>query len=115
MQQLYHDGMAIVRKVGKADLFVTFTANTNWPEVRDALRGKACTVPFVVPPGDVPKTAKDCHLPAKDQPLCLWRVGVTWCDGGVAWSLGAFPTPSPKVCAPPTPLTQESKPGTVRR
>ena len=26
MSQLYHDGMAIVRKLGKADLFITFTA-----------------------------------------------------------------------------------------
>ena len=28
MTQLYHDGMAIVRKLGKADLFITFTAVT---------------------------------------------------------------------------------------
>jgi hypothetical protein len=27
MNELYHDGMAIVRKLGKADLFLTFTAN----------------------------------------------------------------------------------------
>ena len=40
MNQLYHDGMAIVRKVGKADLFVTFTANPNWPEVLAAIAGK---------------------------------------------------------------------------
>ena len=46
MQQLYHDGMAIVRKVGKADLFVTFTANAHWPEVQEALRGKTRAVPF---------------------------------------------------------------------
>ena len=29
MNQLYHDGMAIVRKHGKADMFITFTANPN--------------------------------------------------------------------------------------
>ena len=27
MTQLYHDGMAIVRSLGKADLFITFTAS----------------------------------------------------------------------------------------
>jgi hypothetical protein len=36
-RQLYYDGMAIVRKHGKADLFITFTANANWPEVKAAL------------------------------------------------------------------------------
>ena len=33
MQQLYQDGMAIVRKLGKADLFITFTCNPKWPEI----------------------------------------------------------------------------------
>ena len=37
MQQLYQDGMAIVRKLGKADLFVTFTCNPKWPEIQDNL------------------------------------------------------------------------------
>jgi hypothetical protein len=37
MQQLYQDGMAIVRKLGKADLFVTFTCNPKWPEIQKAL------------------------------------------------------------------------------
>ena len=39
MTQLYHDGMAIVRKLGKADLFITFTAVTLNPVTR-ALLGK---------------------------------------------------------------------------
>jgi hypothetical protein len=33
LQQLYQDGMAIVRKLGKADLFITFTCNPKWPEI----------------------------------------------------------------------------------
>ena len=37
MNQLYHDGMAIVRKHGKADMFITFTAHPNLPEVKNAL------------------------------------------------------------------------------
>ena len=37
MQQLYQDSMAIVRKIGKPDLFVTFTCNPKWQEITDAL------------------------------------------------------------------------------
>lgn len=37
MQQLYQDSMAIVRKMGKPDLFVTFTCNPKWKEIIDAL------------------------------------------------------------------------------
>ena len=37
MQQLYQDSMAIVHFFGKPDLFITVTANPNWPEIRDAL------------------------------------------------------------------------------
>ena len=33
MQQLYQDSMAIVRKYGKPDLFITFTCNPKWPEI----------------------------------------------------------------------------------
>src|ERR1044071_1313938 len=29
--------MAIVRKVGKPDLFITVTCNPNWPEIKEAL------------------------------------------------------------------------------
>ena len=33
MSQLYHDAMAIVRSLGKPDLFITMTCNPNWPEI----------------------------------------------------------------------------------
>ena len=33
MRQLYQDAMAIVRKKGKPDLFITMTANPKWPEI----------------------------------------------------------------------------------
>lgn len=33
MQQNYQDAMSIVARYGKPDLFITFTANTNWPEI----------------------------------------------------------------------------------
>ena len=33
MAQLFQDAMAIVRKLGKPDFFVTFTCNPNWPEI----------------------------------------------------------------------------------
>lgn len=37
LQQVYQDGMAIVRKLGKADLFITFTCNPKWPEITEHL------------------------------------------------------------------------------
>ena len=37
MKNLYLDSMAIVRKYGKPDLFITFTCNPRWPEVQRAL------------------------------------------------------------------------------
>jgi len=33
MHQLYQDAMALVRKQGKPDLFITMTSNPKWPEV----------------------------------------------------------------------------------
>jgi len=36
-QQLYMDAMALPKKFGKPDLFLTFTCNPNWPEIRAAL------------------------------------------------------------------------------
>ena len=33
MQQLFQDAMAIVRKLGKPDYFITFTCNAEWPEI----------------------------------------------------------------------------------
>ncbi|XP_058756263.1 uncharacterized protein LOC131629499 [Vicia villosa] len=39
MDQLYFDGMAISSRLGFPDLFVTFTCNPNWPEIKRALSG----------------------------------------------------------------------------
>ncbi|CAF1060263.1 unnamed protein product [Brachionus calyciflorus] len=38
MHQLYLDAMSIVRAYGKPDLFITFTCNPNWPEIKNALK-----------------------------------------------------------------------------
>jgi hypothetical protein len=37
MIQLYQDAMSIVRKHGKPDLFITFTCNPSWPEIKREL------------------------------------------------------------------------------
>ena len=37
MFQHYQDAMAIVRRFGKPDLFITMTCNPNWPEIKEAL------------------------------------------------------------------------------
>jgi hypothetical protein len=37
MLQLFQDSMAICREFQKPDLFITMTANPNWPEVKEAL------------------------------------------------------------------------------
>jgi len=37
MQQLYQDGMALVRHFGKPSLFIMFTPNTKWAEIQDEL------------------------------------------------------------------------------
>ena len=39
---LFQDAMAIVRKFGKPDLFITITCNPKWPEITDRL-GKGQT------------------------------------------------------------------------
>jgi hypothetical protein len=38
MNRLYQDSMALVRKFGKPDLFLTMTCNPNWPEILHELR-----------------------------------------------------------------------------
>jgi hypothetical protein len=38
MDQLYFDGMAISAAVGFPDLFLTFTCNPNWPEIKQVLQ-----------------------------------------------------------------------------
>ena len=37
MNQLFNDSMAICRAFHKPDIFLTMTANPNWPEIQDAL------------------------------------------------------------------------------
>lgn len=37
MYELYQDAMAMVGKYGKPDLFITFTCNPNWREIREEL------------------------------------------------------------------------------
>ncbi|XP_065321170.1 uncharacterized protein LOC135928643 [Gordionus sp. m RMFG-2023] len=37
MRERYHDAMAIVSKFGKPDLFITFTCNPNWREIKENL------------------------------------------------------------------------------
>ncbi len=39
MQQNYQDAMALVRKFGKPDLFITMTCNPQWREVKENLKG----------------------------------------------------------------------------
>ncbi|VDN19339.1 unnamed protein product [Cylicostephanus goldi] len=34
---LYHNAMAVAQRVGKPDLFITFTGNQDWPEIRENL------------------------------------------------------------------------------
>ncbi|GBO29161.1 hypothetical protein AVEN_236302-1 [Araneus ventricosus] len=43
MQQNYQDAMAMVRKFGRPDLFVTFTCNPSWPEILNAMQGRGKT------------------------------------------------------------------------
>ncbi len=38
MNQLYQDSMALVKKFGKLDLFITMTYNPNWPKILHELR-----------------------------------------------------------------------------
>ena len=38
MSQLYHDAMAIVRAVGKPDLFITMTCNPQWQDILGGLK-----------------------------------------------------------------------------
>lgn len=38
MQQLFQDSMAIVRHFGRSTLFITFTANSSWIEIKRELR-----------------------------------------------------------------------------
>lgn len=50
MVQRYQDAMAIVRKYGKPDIFLTITCNPKWPEIINALgpSESACDRPDIV-------------------------------------------------------------------
>ena len=37
MERKYDDAMGVVARFGKPDLFITFTCNTNWREIQEAL------------------------------------------------------------------------------
>jgi hypothetical protein len=39
MRQNYQDALTIVKHFGKPDLFITFTANPQWPEIQNNLDG----------------------------------------------------------------------------
>jgi hypothetical protein len=45
LYQKYQDSIAICRKYGCLDLFITFTANTSWPEITTALELFNCQHP----------------------------------------------------------------------
>ena len=38
IRQCYQDSMAIMRKLGRPSLFITFTVNPQWPEIQRELR-----------------------------------------------------------------------------
>ena len=38
MAQVYQDAMALVRRFGRPDLFITFTCNPNWPEIQNLIK-----------------------------------------------------------------------------
>lgn len=44
MSQNYQDAMAIVAKFGKPDLFITFTCNPAWKEIKAALSNNETTI-----------------------------------------------------------------------
>ena len=44
MQQCYQDAMAIVRRYGKPDYFITFTCNPNWLEIKANLMPRQSAV-----------------------------------------------------------------------
>jgi hypothetical protein len=50
MQQLYQDAMSVIRKFGKPDLFITFTCNPNWPDIKNELKHyeEACDRPDLI-------------------------------------------------------------------
>ena len=45
MNQLFQDSMAICRGFNKLDIFLTMTANPNWPEIQDQLLWEVLPAP----------------------------------------------------------------------
>ncbi|EPB65785.1 hypothetical protein ANCCEY_15144, partial [Ancylostoma ceylanicum] len=39
-EKLYGDAMAVAQRIGKPDLFITFTGSQDWPEIKNNLPGK---------------------------------------------------------------------------
>lgn len=58
MQQLYQDSMALVWHFRWPDLFITFMANPNWPNIKEALK-------------DFPEKKPEDHLEIVVQAFCL--------------------------------------------
>jgi hypothetical protein len=66
MGQLFQDSMAICRAFQKPDLFLTMTANPNWPEIQDALLEEE-------PPDPTSNTCRRKQI-ASDRPDIVARV-----------------------------------------
>jgi hypothetical protein len=76
-QARFQDAMAIVRKQGKPDLFITITCNTKWPEIVSAL------LPGQTAQDRPDITARVFHLKLKDIMDDLTYKGIfgrTTCD-----------------------------------
>ncbi|GFR83015.1 hypothetical protein ElyMa_002378100 [Elysia marginata] len=43
--EVFQDAMAIVRHLGKPDIFITFTGNPKWPEIISALNPQSSQPP----------------------------------------------------------------------
>jgi hypothetical protein len=76
MKQLYQDSMALVRKFGKPNLFITMTRNLNWPEILHELR------PGEEANGRLDLTSRvfNMKLNAPQRPFAEWCFG--HCGGG---------------------------------
>jgi hypothetical protein len=66
MNQLFQDSMAICQAFSKPDIFLTMTANPNWPEIQDALLEEE--------PPDADFTASRWKQAAYDRPDIVSRV-----------------------------------------
>ncbi|XP_017228417.2 uncharacterized protein LOC108203769 [Daucus carota subsp. sativus] len=49
MQQNFQDSIALCKEYGHPDLFITFTCNPKWPEIRRAVAAQDCKDAFVRP------------------------------------------------------------------